>query len=153
MIYHEYNLDKPQTLLLVHPLFLQGDDFLARLEPLQHKYHIIAPDITAHGEDCSQFENLQAEGEHLYALLRENDIKKIDFVLGTSLGARVSLSCLHRIIAGQDEYPLEIQHILLDSMPIHMTWLHYNLSCLFLRYFRWRGQSKPELVKNKLTKM
>ena len=91
MTIHEYgNRDRPHV-LLIHGMWMCHEMMLPFVEGFQEKYHIIAPDLTGHGEDRGHFRSAKHEAEQIGKWLMDNGIREIDLMLSSSLGGVVAM--------------------------------------------------------------
>ena len=91
MTIHEYgDRDRPHV-LLIHGMWMCHEMMLPFVEGFQAKYHIIAPDLTGHGEDRGLFLSAKHEAEQIGKWLMDNGIREIDLMFSSSLGGVVAM--------------------------------------------------------------
>lgn len=84
-------------ILLIHPMFITSEFFSHLIEYLKNDYFIIMPTLDGHHEDeVSTFLSVEDEADKILAYLQDNDIKELDFILGTSLGAIIAFEVYKR---------------------------------------------------------
>lgn len=98
-------------ILLIHPMFITAKFFSHLIEYLKKDYFIIIPTLDGHDKDeNSTFLSVEDEADKILAYLQDNDIKKLDFVLGTSLGAIIAFEVYKR-------NKININKVYLDGGP------------------------------------
>lgn len=84
-------------ILLIHPMFATSKSFFNLIEYLKKDYFVITPTLDGHDKDeNSTFLSIEDEADKILAYLQDNDIKELDFVLGTSLGAIIAFEVYKR---------------------------------------------------------
>ena len=98
-------------ILLIHAMFVNPDSFSKLIEYLKQDYFIIMPILDGHDiNEDSTFLSIYDEADKIIAYLNENKIEKLDFMLGTSLGAIIALE-----IYGRNA--VQIDKVYLDGGP------------------------------------
>ena len=64
---------------------------LPYVAPFKDDYHIIAPDLTGHGNDKGQFISAEKDAEELASWLSANGMREIDLMFSSSLGGVVAM--------------------------------------------------------------
>lgn len=84
-------------ILLIHPMCATSEFFFALIEYLKDDYFIIMPTLDGHHKDeNSTFLSVEDEADKIITYLQDNGIEKLDFVLGTSLGAIIAFEVYKR---------------------------------------------------------
>lgn len=98
-------------ILLIHPMFVTLEFFSHLIECLKEDYFIITPILDGHNKDeDSTFLSVEDEANKILAYLQDNDIKELDFILGTSLGAIIAFEIYKR-------NEISINKVYLDGGP------------------------------------
>ena len=88
---NEYgNRDKPH-IILIHGMWMCHELMLPYVAPFKDDYHIIAPDLTGHGNDKGQFISAEKDAEELASWLSANGMREIDLMFSSSLGGVVAM--------------------------------------------------------------
>lgn len=104
------NPDK-RKVLFIHAMFMDARSFSSLVEYLKDDYFIIIPTLDGHDiENDSTFLSIYDEADKIINYLNYSGIKKLDFILGTSLGAIIALE-----VYGRNE--IEIDKVYLDGGP------------------------------------
>ena len=91
MTIHEYgDRDKPH-ILLVHGMWMCHEMMLPYVEKMRNDYHIIAPDLTGHGDDMGNFSGAEVDAIKIGKWLADHDIKTMDLMFSASLGCVVAM--------------------------------------------------------------
>lgn len=86
-----------KRVLLIHAMFVTSESFSDLIEYLKDDYFIIIPTLDGHDvNENSIFLSYEDEADKILAYLQDNDIKNLDFVLGTSLGAIIAFEIYKR---------------------------------------------------------
>lgn len=97
--------------LLIHAMFVSADSFSAMIEYLKDDYYIILPTLDGHDVNSdSTFSSIEDEADKIIAYLQQNNIGKLDFILGTSLGAIIAFEIYKR-------NAVKIDKVYLDGGP------------------------------------
>ena len=91
MTIHEYGDRNRPHVLLIHVMWMCHEMMLPFVEGFQAEHHIIAPDLTGHGEDRGRFLSAKHEAEQIGKWLMDNGIREIDLMLSSSLGGVVAM--------------------------------------------------------------
>jgi 3-oxoadipate enol-lactonase len=83
------------TVLLLHGATLDHRAWLPQAEALADRFHVVVPDLRAHGESTGRFDFAEAVQDVL-ALLDELPAAQVVLV-GLSLGANIAQEVLHRV--------------------------------------------------------
>lgn len=98
-------------ILLIHAMFVTSESFFALIEYLKNDYFIITPTLDGHDiNENSIFLSVEDEADKILGYLQDNDIKELDFVLGTSLGAIIAFEIYKR-------NEININKVYLDGGP------------------------------------
>lgn len=88
---NEYgNRDKPH-IILIHGMWMCHELMLPYVAPFKDDYHIIAPNLTGHGNDKGQFISAEKDAEELASWLSANGMREIDLMFSSSLGGVVAM--------------------------------------------------------------
>lgn len=83
--------------LLIHAMFMTPECFSVLIQYLKEDYFIIMPILDGHDfKEGSEFLSVYDEADKIIAYLQENNIKKLDFIMGISLGAIIALEVYRR---------------------------------------------------------
>ena len=83
---YEYGNQNKSKILLIHGMWMTHEMMLPYVDQLMDDYHIIAPDLTGHGNDKGRFESAQKEAAEITDWLMQNQMKELALVFGVSLG-------------------------------------------------------------------
>ncbi|WP_234120867.1 alpha/beta hydrolase [Clostridium hydrogenum] len=84
-------------ILLIHAMFVTPGIFMTLTEYLKVDYFIIMPTLDGHDVDeNSIFLSVEDEADKILAYLKDSNIKELDFILGTSLGAIIAFEIYKR---------------------------------------------------------
>lgn len=134
--------------LLVHAMFATPECFLALTQYLKEDYFIIMPVLDGHDlKESSEFLSVDDEANKIIAYLKENNIKKLDFILGTSLGAIIALEVYKQA-------SVNVNRIYLDGGPF------FNFGALLQKIAAqkfWnictKARQNPEKAAEKIDKL
>lgn len=88
---------KGPKVLLIHAMFTTYESFSKVVEYLKEDYFIIMPTLDGHDiNNESTFLSSDDEADKIINYLNENHIDKLDFILGTSLGAIIAFEVYKR---------------------------------------------------------
>ncbi len=82
--------DRPH-ILLIHGMWMCHEMMLPYVASFKDDYHIIAPDLTGHGDDKGQFLSAESDAEEIASWLLSNGISEIDLMFSSSLGGVVAM--------------------------------------------------------------
>lgn len=93
LAYLEEGIENKKTLLLIHGNFSSSMHFVVLINNLKDKYHLLVPDMRGFGDSTynNRISSLRQLGDDLSLFLNELKIKKVDGVIGWSLGAGVAM--------------------------------------------------------------
>lgn len=83
------------TVLLLHGATLDHDAWLPQIDALQDRFHLVAPDLRAHGSSTGQFD-FDAAVHDMLALLDELPDEQVVLV-GLSLGGNIAQELVRRV--------------------------------------------------------
>lgn len=99
------------TILLIHAMFATSESFLTLIEYLKEDYFMIIPTLDGHDKnENSIFLSIEDEADKILTYFQDNNIKELDFVLGTSLGAIIAFEVYKR-------NEIRINKVYLDGGP------------------------------------
>lgn len=94
--------------LLIHAMFFNPLSFTPLVEHLKDDYYIIMPTLDGHdAKEDSTFLSVKDEGDKILNYLNENNISKVDLLLGTSLGAIIAFEVYNRNMVTIDKVFLD----------------------------------------------
>lgn len=100
-----------RRILLIHAMFVTSESFFSLTEYLKQDYFIITPTLDGHDiNENSIFLSVEDEANKVLAYLKDNYIKELDFILGTSLGAIIAFEIYKR-------NKININKVYLDGGP------------------------------------
>ncbi len=82
------------AVLLIHGMLSSGSDPLVFGKYLSDEYYVISPTLDGHGDDGSELVSAEAEAKKITAYLKENGIRTLALIQGSSMGAEVALAVL-----------------------------------------------------------
>ena len=91
MIIYEYGNHSGPHILLIHGMWMCHEMLLPFVSGFEKDYHIIAPDLTGHGEDLGQFFSAKDEAQQIESWLVNRGIRDIDLMFSSSLGGVVAM--------------------------------------------------------------
>lgn len=98
-------------ILLIHAMFVTSESFGALTEYLKKDYLIITSTLDGHDiNEDSEFLSVEDEADKILDYLQDNDIKELEFILGTSLGAIIAFEIYKR-------NKININKVYLDGGP------------------------------------
>lgn len=109
---HIFGDTKNEKIILLHPMFSDGKEMYEMFVKSFGDYCIIAPDISNHGEDDTEYISAKDESEFLKSYLIENGYTDIKLVYGMSLGARIALELIN-------EEKIKFSYIYMDGAPAY----------------------------------
>ncbi|MEG0249800.1 MAG: alpha/beta hydrolase [Peptostreptococcus sp.] len=111
------NPEKPVA-LLVHSIFYPGvTSYKSILPILIEKYYVVVPNLNGLTYPHTDFTSTREQADEIIEWLKENNIKHIHFLLGSSYGSSVAFEILK-------EQWLEIDNAALDSPALKNSKLH-----------------------------
>lgn len=115
IVYLENNVNSTHTLVLIHGLGADKDNWNRFVSALKGKYHVIVVDLPGHGESVSRLDlgySLSHQVEMLWLFLQKKEIENIHLI-GNSMGGAVAL---------QYAYTYKLASlILIDSLGMKKT--------------------------------
>lgn len=141
------NPDKPKA-LLIHAMAVDEKSFSGLVEYLKDDYFIVMPILDGHNDDDNlDYISTDDEADKILAYLNENNIDKLDFILGTSLGAIIAFEVYKR-------NKVDVRKVFLDGGPF----FHFGLLVRsFMSIMFWRMCKKvqryPEKAAEKMSKL
>lgn len=91
MTIHEYGDRNKQHILLIHGMWMCHEMMLPYVDKMKKDYHIIAPDLTGHGEDMGKFAGAESDAMQIGKWLSDHDIKRLELVFSVSMGCVVAM--------------------------------------------------------------
>lgn len=91
---YEYGNQNKSKILLIHGMWMTHEMMLPYVDQLMDDYHIIAPDLTGHGNDKGRFESAQKEAAEITDWLMQNQMKELALVFGVSLGSVIAMNVI-----------------------------------------------------------
>ncbi len=91
MTIHEYGDRYKPHILLIHGMWMCHEMMLPYVENMQNDYHIIAPDLTGHGDDQEKFASGERDAMLIGKWLSDHDIKRLDLMFSASMGCVVAM--------------------------------------------------------------
>lgn len=91
------NKENP-AVLLIHGMLCTGEDCKGFGKYLADEYYIILPTLDGHGDDGTDLLTVEDEAEKILGYLKENGIKRLALLQGSSMGAEVALEVLDALI-------------------------------------------------------
>lgn len=98
------------TILLLHAMFVSGESFNSLTEYLEKDYFVIIPTYDGHNNDESIYPGKQEEAAKILSYLENQEIRELEFILGTSMGAIIALEVFLRS-------RIKINKVFLDGGP------------------------------------
>ncbi len=110
MVFDTYGNKDNKSILMIHPMFTSKDYFKDKIELLTKEYFLILPTLSGHYYK-SIYRSMKDEMDCIDKFLQENGIKKLNFIVGFSLGGNIAYSyfCTH---------PDLVEYAVIDSAPI-----------------------------------
>ena len=81
MIIYEYGNHSGPHILLIHGMWMCHEMLLPFVSGFEKDYHIIAPDLTGHGEDLGQFFSAKDEAQQIESWLVNRGIRDIEAII------------------------------------------------------------------------
>lgn len=91
MTIHEYGDRNKPHILLIHGMWMCHEMMLPYVEKMKKDYHIIAPDLTGHGDDQGEFAGAERDAMLIGKWLSDHDIKKLELMFSASMGCVVAM--------------------------------------------------------------
>lgn len=91
MTIHEYGDRNKPHILLIHGMWMCHEMMLPYVDKMRNSYHIIAPDLTGHGDDMGSFIGAESDAIQIGKWLADHDIKSLDLVFSASMGCVVAM--------------------------------------------------------------
>ena len=85
------------TVMLIHGMISSGADCEPFGRCLADDYYVIMPTLDGHGDDGTDLLPLDGEVEKLVGYLKENGIRSLAMVQGSSMGAEIALAVAARL--------------------------------------------------------
>ena len=101
------------AVLLIHGMLCTADDSLIFGRYLADRYYVIAPTLDGHGDDGSTLVSAEEEARKIIAYLKENGIRSLALIQGSSMGAEVALAVLDACRRAD----IEVGHCFFDGGP------------------------------------
>jgi len=139
MIFKEYGDKTLPKIVLLHAMFSNGSPCVKMAKELGEQYCYIIPDLSAHGEDKSEFVSARKEAGTLIEYLRSNGYDKIELLFGASMGAVVALYAIA-------DRAINFKTIVLDGAPVYKNahLLRFFMSGVMLNKQR-QAKNNPQL--------
>jgi esterase/lipase len=136
------------TALLIHAMCVSSESFSILTEYLKEDYFMIIPTLDGHDvNESSDFVSIEDEGGKILSYLQKNNIKELDFVAGTSLGAIIGFEVYRRNV-------VTINKLFLDGGPF------FRFGPLFQKIVSKQlldicneARQNPEIAAEKLNKL
>ena len=97
MYMHDYHTDKPEVILLLHPMLAAAEMMHQLLGSHFSEYRLLIPDLAGHGEAVGQpFQSAEREAAEIAAYLREIGVSQVRLGYGASLGAIVLMELMRQ---------------------------------------------------------
>lgn len=137
MQFTTYGNKENPSILLLHPMFTNRDFFSDKAALLVGHYFLIVPTLSGHYTG-SIYQSMQDELESIDCYLRENEIGKIDCLIGFSLGGNIAYHyfCTHTDTVGK---------VVIDSAPL------FTFPRFVKQYFYNRYKGCLETIKKENT--
>ncbi len=96
MTVHEYGINNPKTIVLIHPSVVMWDYYEYLIPLLQNDYHLIIPALPGYdeAEPTQDFTSIEKIADDLSAWLAAHTINQVDLLYGCSMGGSVVLRVL-----------------------------------------------------------
>ena len=91
MTIHEYGDRNKPHILLIHGMWMCHEMMLPYVEKFREDYHIIAPDLTGHGDDQGSFSGAEKDALEIGKWLADHVINSLDLVFSASMGCVVAM--------------------------------------------------------------
>ena len=85
------------AVMLIHGMISSGADCEPFGRCLADDYYVIMPTLDGHGDDGTDLLPLDGEVEKLVGYLKENGIRSLAMVQGSSMGAEIALAVAARL--------------------------------------------------------
>lgn len=109
---------KNPVALLIHSIFYPGVTSYRKIIPiLEKKYYVVVPHLYGLTYPHTDFVPQRKQAEDIVQWLKEHDINKIDFLLGSSYGSSIAFEILK-------DQSIEIDKAALDSPALKNSRLH-----------------------------
>jgi pimeloyl-ACP methyl ester carboxylesterase len=147
MIFKEYGDKALPKIVLLHAMFSDGSPCVKMAKELGEQYCYIIPDLSAHGEDKSEFVSARREAETLIEYLQSNGYDKIELLFGASMGAVAALYAIADIA-------ISFKTIVLDSAPVYKNahMLRFFMSGVMLNKQR-QAKDNPQFSVQRMTRL
>ena len=93
---NDFNINNEKVMIFLHPMLASSEAMIKHItNRIGNGYRYIIPDLSAHGEESKKtYISSMDEAETLYNYLKKENIKKIEFAYGASLGGVVLFDLL-----------------------------------------------------------
>ena len=135
---YEYGNQNKSKILLIHGMWMTHEMMLPYVDQLMDDYHIIAPDLTGHGNDKGRFESAQKEAAEITDWLMQNQMKELALVFGVSLGSVIAMNVISH------EELLHTHCAVMEGASLTCV---YGVEWLFRAMFRGM-KKRPETIAN-----
>ena len=110
---HVYGNITNEKVVLLHPMYFDGEGMAKIFQGLAKDYFIISPDFSGHGSETNvKYNSLSEEIQEIRKYLKENKINQVTMLYGASMGARAALE----LISYDD---VEYKAVYLDGTPAY----------------------------------
>ena len=146
---HDWNSDKKDVILLIHPMLATGEMMRRLLAvPMGNSFRYLIPDLTGHGDEIEKdYESAVNEAAAIDDYLKEHEIHEIRLAFGASLGAVT----LMELLAKTD---VKIDRIFFEgaSMYEKASFMNKIIRAVMLKKNR-KAKAHPEIVAPKMEKL
>lgn len=120
------------AVLLIHGMISSGADCEPFGRYLADEYYVIMPTLDGHGDDGTDLLPLDGEVEKLVGYLKENGIRSLAMVQGSSMGAEIALAVAARL--EEEKIPLTCGFFdggpFFHFNPVFRAFMHRKFSSL-----------------------
>lgn len=149
MIMHDWNSEKKDVILLIHPMLSSANGMKTYVaDNIGNGYRYLAPDLSAHGDTIKDtYKSAVDEAKQIHDYLVKNQVKKIKLGFGASLGGVILLQLLK-----YDD--IQFEHVFFEGTSFYTNakLLEWILRSVFLKKHK-KAVADPALSVKKMASM
>lgn len=136
------------AVLLIHGMMCSAEECIPFGRYLSDEYYVIMPTLDGHGHDGTDLLTVDKEAEKIIAYLKENGIRSLSLIQGSSMGAEIALEVRRQ--AGQNGIPTTL--CFFDGGPFfHFTpWFRAIMRSRFKSLVKLLDTDDPVQAKENL---